>query len=106
MTDLQQLLEQKAALDKQIENTLRQERSGAISQVKALMEQHGLTIADLGLKKVKGNTGSGGGAKKGGTVAAKYRNRSTGDTWSGRGLQPKWLKAALENGGKLEDFTI
>jgi DNA-binding protein H-NS len=39
-------------------------------------------------------------------VAPKYRNADTGDTWSGRGLQPKWLKAALESGKKIGDFTI
>ena len=31
----------------------------------------------------------------GNKVAAKYRNASTGESWSGRGLQPRWLKAAL-----------
>ncbi len=99
MTTLQQLLEQKAALDKQIETTLKQERSGVISQIKSLMEHHGLTVADLGLKKA-------GATKKGGTVAAKYRNQSTDEAWSGRGLQPKWLRAALQNGHKLEDFAV
>ena len=27
-------------------------------------------------------------------------------TWSGRGLQPNWLKAALATGKTLADFTI
>ena len=36
----------------------------------------------------------------------KYRNPATGDTWSGRGLQPKWLKVALAGGGKLGDFEV
>jgi DNA-binding protein H-NS len=39
-------------------------------------------------------------------VAAKYRNTSTGDTWSGRGLQPKWLKAAIASGKKISDFAV
>lgn len=99
MTALSQLLEQKAALDKQIETTLKQERAGAIAQVKTLMEQHGLTVADLGLKK------AGAGTKRG-SVAAKYRNPSTGEAWSGRGMQPRWLRSALQSGGKLEDFAL
>ena len=45
-------------------------------------------------------------AKPAGKVAVKYRNAATGDSWTGRGLQPKWLKAALAAGGKLEDFTV
>lgn len=36
----------------------------------------------------------------------KYRNADTGDTWSGRGLPPKWLKVALERGAKLADFEV
>lgn len=39
-------------------------------------------------------------------VLPRYRNAATGETWSGRGLQPKWLKVALENGAKLADFDI
>ena len=100
MSTLQQLLDQKAELDKQIESTRRQERSDAIAQVKLLMEQHGLVIADLGLRG--GKTA----ARKGSKVAAKYRNNATGETWSGRGLQPKWLKSALESGRKIDDFTV
>jgi hypothetical protein len=37
---------------------------------------------------------------------AKYRDARTGETWSGRGLQPKWLKVALSNGKSLSDFTV
>jgi ParB-like chromosome segregation protein Spo0J/DNA-binding protein H-NS len=43
-------------------------------------------------------------AKK--TPAYKYRDPATGDTWSGKGLQPKWLKVALANGRKLSDFDV
>ncbi|MGZ5206346.1 MAG: H-NS histone family protein [Caldimonas sp.] len=39
-------------------------------------------------------------------MAAKYRNASTGESWSGRGLQPRWLKAALASGKKLTDFAV
>ena len=39
-------------------------------------------------------------------LAAKYRNQATGETWSGRGLQPKWLKAAIAGGASLNDFAV
>ena len=39
-------------------------------------------------------------------VPVKYRNTDTGETWSGRGLQPKWLKAALAEGKALADFAV
>lgn len=35
---------------------------------------------------------------------AKYTCPATGQAWSGRGLQPAWLKAALASGKKLTDF--
>lgn len=36
----------------------------------------------------------------------KYRNHATGETWSGKGLQPKWLKAAIAAGATLNDFEV
>jgi DNA-binding protein H-NS len=102
MASLQDLLDRKAALEKEIESTRKQERAEAISKVRALMSQYGLTAADLNSKAAPKAGGSG----KGGKVAIKYRNTATGDTWSGRGLQPKWLKAAIAAGRKVEDFAV
>ena len=40
-----------------------------------------------------------------GAVAPKYRNpENPTETWAGRGLQPRWLAAAIKSGKKLEDF--
>jgi DNA-binding protein H-NS len=40
-------------------------------------------------------------------VAPKYRNPDQpSETWAGRGLQPRWLSAALKSGQKIEDFQI
>lgn len=114
MATYQELISQKAALEKQaaalqdqIETARRAEHTEAVGQIKALMEKHGVTLAELG-------GGKGGGraprASKAGSpgrkVAPKYRNPATGDTWSGRGLQPNWLKAALSSGKKIEDFAL
>jgi len=42
-----------------------------------------------------------------GKVAPKYRNpANTGETWTGRGKQPRWLAAYTAQGKKLEDFLI
>ncbi len=98
---LDDLLAQKAALEKQIADTQRAERAEAVAQVRALMSQYGLTLADIGAKSTSA-------AKRGtGTkVAAKYRDPATGNAWSGRGLKPNWLKAALEAGRSLSDFAV
>jgi DNA-binding protein H-NS len=98
MSTLKDLLAQRAALDKQIDEAARAARTDAIAKVKSLMAEHGLTIADLGSRSAPKATRT--------KVAAKYRNAATGDTWSGRGLKPNWLKAALAKGGKLEDFAV
>ncbi len=102
MASLEELLAQKASLEKQILDAQREERSAAIAQVKALMAQYGLTLADLGTRAAAAPKRSGSTGK----VAPKYRDPTTGDTWTGRGLQPKWLRAALAAGRSLSDFTI
>lgn len=104
MSSLQDLLAQRAELERKIADVQREERANAIDQIKTLMAEFGLTAADIAGKAptpraaAKSGTGS--------KVAPKFRNAATGETWSGRGLQPKWLKAALTAGAKLEDFAI
>lgn len=101
MSTLHDLLARKAALEEEIEATQKRERHEAIAKIKSLMTEYGLTSSDLAAKP-PGKPSS----AKGGKVAAKYRNESTGETWSGRGLQPKWLKAAVASGKRVEDFAI
>jgi DNA-binding protein H-NS len=45
-------------------------------------------------------------ADKRSIVAPKYRDSSTGTTWTGRGKQPRWLSEALNAGRSLEDFKV
>jgi DNA-binding protein H-NS len=101
MPVLSDLMAQRAALDMQIEKARREQRAAAIEQIKSLMAEHGLTPSDLTARPRKAQSKPGG--RK---VAPKYRDQSTGDTWSGRGLQPRWLKAALAAGRKLSDFAV
>jgi DNA-binding protein H-NS len=42
---------------------------------------------------------------KGRKIAPKYRSKQ-GETWSGRGMKPRWLTAAIKGGAKLDDFAI
>lgn len=67
-----------------------------MADVKALADKRGIAIGEVF-----------GGRGKGGKVAVKYRNRDNpGETWTGRGRQPKWLSAALKKGAKIADFAI
>jgi DNA-binding protein H-NS len=102
---LKELLALRAELDGQIEIATREQKAQAIAQVKTLIAEYGLTMADIqggGGSSAKGKRAG----KSGGKVAVKYRDKSTGDTWTGRGLQPKWLRAALAAGRKLTDFVV
>jgi DNA-binding protein H-NS len=97
MATLQELIAQKDALEKLIQDTRQTELAEAISQVKGLITTFGLTQEDIfgasrGTKKVKA---------EGSKVAAKYRDPISGKEWSGRGLAPKWLQ-----GREKSEFLI
>jgi DNA-binding protein H-NS len=107
MSNLAELIAEKAALEKRIAEAQNQERADAIAQVKQLMAQHGLTLADLGGKAAMSRTkASKSDSRKGGKVPVKYRDPVSGNAWSGRGLQPKWLQAALAQGRQLGEFAV
>jgi DNA-binding protein H-NS len=51
---------------------------------------------------VRGRNGA-----KGYKVEPKYRNPADPtQTWAGRGMQPKWVAAALRSGSSLEDLMV
>lgn len=101
MATLQELLAQKAEIERQIVETQRNERAEAVAQIRALMSQYGLSVADIAGKAAATPR-----AAAGRKAPVKFRNPATGDTWSGRGLQPKWLKAELAAGRALADFAV
>ena len=104
MSSLSNLLARKAELEKQIETLQNTARSDAIAQVKALMADYAVSVADLAEMSVGRKSKSS--QAKGKTVTAKYRNEATGDTWSGRDPRPRWLRAEIEAGRKIEDFAV
>jgi len=92
-TSYADLKAQIAALEKQAALARDSEISTAKSQIREIMQTYGLTVADLGgVAKVPKATK---------TVAAKYREASTGEEWTGRGRAPKWL-----DGKNKEDYLI
>ena len=104
MSIVAELLAQKAEIEKKIADAQREEKASVIAQVRTLMAQHGLTAADLTARGPASGRSSV--TKTSGKVAAKYRDPATGSTWTGRGLKPNWLKAALDTGKTLADFAI
>ena len=104
MTTLQELLHQQASLNQQISAIRTAERARAISDVRILMAQHGLTTADVAVAHSTPHRGASNSAGK--KVAAKYRDPVTGATWTGRGLKPKWMAEAVAGGKIPSDFAI
>jgi DNA-binding protein H-NS len=98
---LSELLAQKAALEQQIADVQREQHADAVARVKALMAEYGLTLADISSSKAAAAP-----KKASSKVAAKFHNPATGDTWSGRGLKPKWLTAELAAGRALSEFAV
>ncbi len=113
MTTLQELRQQQealaaqqAALSKAIAELRNEERKAAMAKIKELMAVHGLSAVDLvdaPSGKSKAPKADGSGVKH---VAAKYRDPNTGRGWSGRGLKPRWMTAALAAGASLESLLI
>lgn len=92
---------QKIILDAQAALVEKQksERKEAIAKIKALAESIGVTVTiHEGNKKAD---------KRQSAVAIKYRNpHNHSETWTGRGLKPKWLNVLLDQGYSLESLAV
>lgn len=100
MATYQNLLSQKASLDRKIATARKREVASVVKQINALIEQYQLQPSELtfaakgasaGRAAAKPKAKPGRKAKTTGPAPAKYRNPQTGDTWSGRGRSPKWV---------------
>lgn len=86
MASYKELVKQREALEQQIQQARQQELSGAVSQVRALVAEFGLTAQDVF------PAGRARSASSGSKVAPKYRDPATGQTWTGRGKAPRWIQ--------------
>lgn len=102
---LSDLIAQREALDRQIKSAQDADRSAAIAQIRKLMADHDLTHEDIAAK-TSSTVARRGGMKPGTKVAPKFRDPKTGASWTGRGLKPKWLSAAIAEGRRLEEFAV
>lgn len=83
MSRYRELLAEKEQLEKLIAEARGQEAASALEKVRATVAEFAFTPED-----VFGNPRK----KTRRAAAAKYLNPETGDTWSGRGRAPAWLK--------------
>lgn len=92
METYKDLLDQKSELERRIEEARQREIAGAIEQVRALIQEFGLSEADV-FGKSRGPVSKSAGTK----VAPKYRDPVSGATWTGRGKAPRWIEGKDRN---------
>jgi len=123
MNDLIDIQTQIERLQKRAAEIKSREFDKTVQEILAKMQAFGITLKDLqqavGKKyaargRAKASTAKKGGVKRGvrketgkavTKVAAKYRSPK-GETWSGRGLMPRWLVALVKQGHKKEEFAL
>ena len=118
MSNLIDIQSQIEKLQKQASDIRNREFDKTVQDIVVKMQAFGISPKDIQLAssrgaKAKRKSGVAGKthqakAPKAGpatTVAAKYRGPN-GETWSGRGLTPKWLAVLIANGRKKEEFAI
>lgn len=120
MTNLIDIQSQIEKLQKQANDIKAKEFSSTVQDILAKMQAFGITVKDLQTAKpakagkaAKGGRGRPAGAvkapkaakKASNPVAAKYKGPN-GETWSGRGLMPKWMATLVAAGQAKESFLI
>ena len=94
MATFKELQDQIAKLKQDAEEVRSREIEDAIAKIKSLMNDYGITVQDI----------ESSGRRKGGKTSAianvQFKDDS-GNTWSGRGRMPAWLK-----GKDKEKFRI
>jgi len=117
MSNLIEIQSQIEKLQKQAGEIKAREFDKTVQEILAKMQAFGITLKDLQPRKGrKGPKGSAATSSKqaagktkrksaGSVVAAKYRGPN-GETWSGRGLMPRWLASMVAQGQTKESFAI
>lgn len=117
MSNLIELQDQIEKLQKQANDIKVRRFDQTVSDIKAQMLAFGITAKDLTTKKTvsKGKDKAvkavravkvvGGTKKVAKPVEAKYRGPN-GESWSGRGMMPKWMQALVTEGKSKQDFAV
>lgn len=113
MSNLQDIQAQIEKLQKQANEIKSREFNKTVEEIRAQMQAFGISIKDLqsppARRKLKTKRVADAGKEKikreRSVVAAKYKGPN-GETWSGRGLTPKWLAKLIAQGQSKEAFAI
>jgi DNA-binding protein H-NS len=105
MTDLNNLSENELqALLENAEKTLKERQANKRKEVFTQIRE---LAASIGVSVDIHETDARKGERKVNKVAARYRNPENAlQTWSGRGLAPKWMQAYIDAGREKSEFEI
>jgi DNA-binding protein H-NS len=116
MTNLSKLTKTqlgKILADTQSELKRRDGIASAEKEIRAILKKYSITLNDIDLGALKSgtragrspNSSKGGGRKKDqrASVAAKFKNPNSADTWTGRGRAPKWVANLCDSEGITVD---
>ena len=126
MNNLVDIQSQIDKLQKQANEIRVREFDKTVQDILAKMNAFGITVKDLqtkrGAKLAVKSSGKGGASKlakaasksggkrtpskSAGTVVAPKFRGPNGETWTGRGLMPRWLSALVASGKTKEQFAI
>jgi DNA-binding protein H-NS len=125
MKTLPELLIERTAIEKAIENARKTQRKAAVAQVRELLKLYDISVKEISFpdamqsasdsklktkrrtsnnkinatEKIKSKT------KINTKVEPKYRD-DAGNTWTGRGKSPRWLMEAESKGHLRNEFLI
>ena len=118
MSNLVDIQSQIEKLQKQASQIRAKEFHKTVAEIREKMHAFGITVKDLQPAKISKNDKAGTPVESNKKsvktavkkpvstpVAAKFRGPD-GQTWTGRGLSPRWMKMLLDQGHAKEEFLI
>jgi len=103
--NIAELRAQIVALQNKETELLNATKADAIQKIVDIMKEHELSFRDLEISIKGARKGITGVKGPKATVEAKYKGPK-GDSWSGRGLTPRWLTMLIEAGHKKEEYLV
>lgn len=94
----EELVSLRKSVDQALKASEREAKKNALAAAQKAAAAHGFTLDEI-LAGKKGGSGP--------KSAPKYANpKDPGQTWTGRGRQPNWVKDALSSGKSLDELAI
>lgn len=101
MSSLIDIQKQIAELQARAQEIKTREFNEKVAMIKETMATYGITVEDL-----QGKPAKVGKVKSASPAPIKYVGPQANQTWTGRGLMPRWLKTLVETGHAKEEYLV